>query len=91
MKHTIQKGAIIKLAIIVTLVITSITQGTYAELKQQLSQGRKDTGKISVQDSRNVVTGEINAKGDVIIGGTKITNIYQSSEYPQLLREIEGL
>ena len=46
MKHTIQKGAIAKLAIIVTVVITSITQYTYAELKQQLPQGQKDAGKI---------------------------------------------
>ena len=52
---------------------------------------QKNTEKISVQDSQNVVTGEINAKGDVFVGGNKITNIYQSLEYPQLLKEIEGL
>jgi len=46
MKHTIQKGAIAKLAIIVTVVITSITQYTQAELKQQLPQGQKDTENI---------------------------------------------
>ena len=91
MKHTIQKGAITKLAIIVTVVITSITQYTYAELKQQLPQGQKDTEKISIQNSQNVVAGEINSKGDVIVGGNKITNIYLSSEYPRLLKEIEGL
>jgi len=46
MKHTIQRGAITKLAIIVTVVITSITQNTYAESKQQRPQGQKDAGKI---------------------------------------------
>jgi len=91
MKHTIQKGAITKLAIIVTVVITSITHYTYAELKQQLPQGQKDTGKISVQDSQNVVIGEINAEGKVSIGGTEITNIYLSLDYQQLLKEIEDL
>src|SRR3990172_989335 len=91
MKHTIQKGVITKLAIIVTVVITSITNYTYAELKKQLPQGQKDTEKILIQDSQNVVTGEINAKGDVIVGGTKITNIYLSSDYQQLLKEIEDL
>src|SRR3989304_2578478 len=91
MKHTIQKGAIAKLAIIVTVVITSITQYTQAELKQQLPQGQKDTEKISVQDSQNVITGEVNAKGDVIVGGTKITNIYLSLDYQQLLKEIGDL
>ncbi len=91
MKHIIQKGAITKLAIIVTVVITSITQYTYAELKQQLPQAQKDTGKISVQDSQNVVAGDINAKGDVIIGGNKTTNIYLSLDYQQLVKEIEDL
>src|SRR3972149_6589339 len=91
MKHTIQKGAITKLAIIVTVVITSITQYTQAKLKQQLPQGQKDTEKISVQDSQNVVTGEVNAKGDVIVGGTKIINIYLSLDYQQLLKEIGDL
>ena len=33
MKNTIQKGAITKLAIIVTVVITSITQYTYAVIR----------------------------------------------------------
>ena len=92
MKHTLQKGTITKLAIIVTVVITSITHYTYAELKQQLPQGQKDTGKISVQDSQNVITGEVNAKGDVIVGGNKIiTNIYQFPEYQPLLKEIKEL
>ena len=51
-----------------------------------------NTEKISVQDSNNVVIGnKINAKGDVIVGGTKITNIYLSLDYKQLLKEIEGL
>ena len=51
-----------------------------------------NTEKISIQDSNNVVIGnEINAKGDVLVGGTKITNIYLSLDYQQLLKEIEGL
>jgi tetratricopeptide (TPR) repeat protein len=91
MKHTIQQGVITKLAIIVAVVITSITQYTYAELRQQLPQGQKDTGKISVQDSQNVAIGEFNAKGDLILGGTKITNIYKFPEYEQLLDEIGNL
>jgi len=52
---------------------------------------QKNTEKTSIQDSRNVVTGEINAKGDVIVGGTKTTNIYLFPEYQPLLKEIKEL
>ncbi|MCC7210515.1 MAG: tetratricopeptide repeat protein [Candidatus Brocadia sp.] len=91
MKHTIQKGAITTLAIIVTVVITSITLDTFAELKHQLPQDQKDPRKISIQDSQNVVTGSINAKGDVIIGGSKVTNIYGFVDYQKLVEQIKEL
>ncbi|NUO09419.1 MAG: hypothetical protein HUU08_12200 [Candidatus Brocadia sp.] len=69
MKHTTQKGAIAQLAIIMIVALASITRDTYAASKQQLPQGQKDTGKISIEGSQNIVAGSIDAKGDVIVGG----------------------
>ncbi|MEK7804113.1 MAG: tetratricopeptide repeat protein, partial [Planctomycetota bacterium] len=91
MIHTIKKGAITKLAVVVAVVITSITPYTHAELKQQLPQCRINTGKMPLQDERDVVAGEINDNGDVIVGGVRITNIGLSLEYQRLIKEIEGL
>ncbi|MBI5306836.1 MAG: tetratricopeptide repeat protein, partial [Planctomycetes bacterium] len=91
MKYAIKKGVIAKLAVVVAVVITSITPYTQAELKQQLPQCRINTGGTPLQDERNVVAGEINDKGDVIVGGARITNIGLSLDYQQLLKEVEGL
>ncbi|UJS19451.1 MAG: tetratricopeptide repeat protein [Candidatus Brocadia sp.] len=91
MKHTTQKGTIAQLAIIMIVSLVSITQGIYAASRQQLPQGQKDTGKISIQDSKNVVTDGITAGGDVIIGGSKVTNIYGFIDYQKLLEQIKEL
>ncbi len=74
MIHALKKGAITKLAVVVAVVMTSITSYTHAELKQQLPQSRINTGKMPLPDERDVVAGEINDTGDVIVGGVKITN-----------------
>lgn len=86
MKTKVKIAIIGGIATVLAAVIPVVISSVYRE------PGKKeDTEKISVQDSKNVVTGEINAKGDVIIGGSKVTNIYGSIDYHKLVEQIKEL
>jgi tetratricopeptide (TPR) repeat protein len=53
---------------------------------------KEETGKISVQDSRNVIIGDINTRGgDVIVDGNKVVNYFASHDYQQLIKKIKEL
>ncbi len=68
------------LAAVVPVVISSIYREPAKKEDSNKSIQRQDTKEIYINNSQNVVTGEINAKGDVIIGGTKTTNIQVLSD-----------
>ena len=68
------------LAAVIPVVISSIYREPAKKEDSNKSIQRQDTKEIYINNSQNVVTGEINAKGDVIIGGTKTTNIQPLSE-----------
>jgi len=44
-----------------------------------------------ISNSENINTGQINADGDVIFGGQKVTNIYYSNQYKELKSNHEKL
>jgi len=68
------------LAAVIPVVISSIYREPAKKKDSSKSIQQQVTKEIYINNSQNVVTGEINAKGDVIIGGTKTTNIQALSE-----------
>ena len=90
MKTNVKIAIIGAIATVLAAVIPVVISRVYRE-----PVNREDTIKYIQQqgtnNTQNVVTGELNAEGDVIVGGTKTTNIYLFPEYPQLLKEIEDL
>ena len=68
------------LAAVVPVVIFSIYREPAKKEDSNKSIQQQDTKEIYINNSQNVVTGEINAKGDVIIGGTKTINIQALTE-----------
>lgn len=44
-----------------------------------------------IKNSQNINTGTINSKGDVLLGGKKITNLFKSIEYKEIIENIEEL
>ena len=73
-------GAIATVLAAVIPVVISIYREPGKKEDANKSIQQQDTKEIYINNSQNVVTGEINAKGDVIIGGTKTTNIQALSE-----------
>ena len=73
-------GAIATVLAAVIPVVISIYREPGKKEDTNKSIQQQDTKEIYINNSQNVVTGEINAKGDVIIGGTKTTNIQPLSE-----------
>ncbi|MBU6391865.1 MAG: tetratricopeptide repeat protein [Planctomycetes bacterium] len=81
----------VKIAIITTIGGVLVAVITYIIPIVINQNDKKSTKEISVHGNQNVVNGEINTNGDVIINGNKTINIYLSLDYQHLLKEIEGL